>query len=161
MRRHYRRSGLRGFLASLLLITALPTLAGVDDGLSALEAGNYGKALQELREPAQTGDPRAQNGMGVLLSLGKGIKKDLFQARQWFTKSAERGDQAGQFNLGVMLLNGVGGDQDVATACMWFHLSATQGYADARDGLEVCRSMLKKKDFTRTKKMAEEWSPKP
>ncbi len=105
------------FLALLVTISviAIGTTARGADYDAALHAANkrdYVAAAQEFHGLANQGDPRGENGLGVLHANGLGVRKDEKLAAQWFRKAAEKGHRAGQNNLGELYLSGRGVDQD-------------------------------------------------
>ena len=80
-------------------------------------------------------DATAQNKLGMMYMLGKGVAQDYAQALDWFQKSADQGNAAAQCNLGWMYQNGKGVAQDYAQALDWFQKSAAQGNAAAENKL--------------------------
>ncbi|MBR4738049.1 MAG: sel1 repeat family protein, partial [Rhodocyclaceae bacterium] len=83
-------------------------------------------ALKTLEKAAEKGDARAQNSLGVLYDIGKGVPQDKRTAKAWYEKAAAQGFAGAQFNLGVMYRNGEGGAQDYAQAHKWFEQAAEQ-----------------------------------
>jgi serine/threonine protein kinase/TPR repeat protein len=57
-----------------------------------------------------------------------GVKKDFFQAREWFLKAAQLGSTWGQYNYAYLCQMGLGGPSDTVAAREWF--------ARSRPGLE-------------------------
>lgn len=76
-----------------------PVWAGVDEGLAAAEAGNFVKALKELRPFADKGNADAQYYLGVMYDNGNGVQQDRAQAVGWYRKAAELGHVGAQYNL--------------------------------------------------------------
>lgn len=122
-------------LAALLLCG--PCYAGFDEGVSAYDAGNYGKALQELRPLASQGDARSQYAMGVMYEYGRGVEKNQSLAAQWYTKAARQGNTDAQYNLGVMYEQGYGVKKDFRLAANWYGKAAQAGDIDALSNLGV------------------------
>ena len=63
------------------------------------------KALEELKEKANAGDPEAQFDLGRKYLSGskeEGVPKDVEEGLKWHLKSAEQGFAPAQFNLGVI-----------------------------------------------------------
>lgn len=123
--------------AAFLLFLAGPALADpYSDGVNALNAGNYAKALQLLRPLAEKGDARAQWKLGLMHHLGLGVKEDDNRAREWLTKSADQGNTDAQYQLGHMYTFGFGipkaeTDPDLK-AVQWYFKAAVQGHSEAQ-----------------------------
>ena len=100
----------------------------------------------KLRTDAETGDAKAQNGLGVMYYTGEAISKDASgktlsndpeKAAAWFHRSAAQGYADAQFNLGLLYANGEGVPKDPAKAVDLFQKAANQGNADAQNNLGV------------------------
>lgn len=57
------------------------------------EQGDLNCKFHLLLKAAKLGDIRAQNNVGCAYLEGKGIEKDMSQARYWFRTSAEQGHE--------------------------------------------------------------------
>lgn len=121
-------------LAFALAITS-PANAGFDEGIAALETGNFMIALREFRPLAEKGNANAQLGLGLMYAEGKGVAQDYKEAVNWIRKAAMQGDVDAQYSLGAMYFNGRGLAQDHKEAVNWFHKAATQGDASAQYNL--------------------------
>jgi len=106
--------------------------AGLQDGITAYQKGNYPAALKELRPLADNGDAKAQAILGEIYDSGKGVLQNHAEAASWYRKAAEQGDAGAQTTLGVMYENGVGVPQDNKEAVSWYQKAAEQGYAEAQ-----------------------------
>lgn len=130
------------FCLTLALVSAL-TLnlplahAGFDEGAAAFGAGDYAKALSEIRPLAEKGDPRCQYSMGVLYENGFGVEKNPQQAAAWYLKAAEQGNSDAQYNLGAMNEHGVGIPVNYVEAARWYRPAAEVGDVDALSNLGV------------------------
>jgi len=108
----------------------------------------------KLRKDAESGDAKAQNGLGVMYYTGEAISKDTSgktlnndpeKAAAWFHRSAaqgyaaEQGNVDAQNNLGVMYYSGEGVPRDTAKAAEWFKKAAAQGNADAQANLDAMK----------------------
>ena len=100
----------------------------------------------KLRKDADSGDPKAQNGLGVMYYTGEAISKDSSgrilsndpeTAAAWFHRSAAQGYADAQFNLGLMYANGEGVSKDSAKAIELFQKAADHGNVDAQNNLGV------------------------
>ena len=109
----------------LLIVGALLSLGQVanagpyEDGLAAYKQRDYATALKLLRPLAEQGNAAAQNVLGVMYEIGRGVPQDDMEAVKWFRLSAEQGDAAAQTSLGVMYDNGQGVPQDYKEAVRW------------------------------------------
>lgn len=106
-----------------------------EEGKAASKKGDYPTALKIYRELADQGVAKAQNNLGCMYALGKGIPQDLKEAVTWYRKSAEQGLPEGQNNLGSCYSNGEGVSQDFTEAFFWLSLAASQtrDFAENRD----------------------------
>jgi len=112
-------------VTSLVLITA-PLLASsalagpsFEDGIAALNVGDYPKAIQILRSLGERKDARAQSVLGAMYHAGLGVPVDYKEAQRWYLLAAEQGDPGAQFNLGIMYTKGQGVPQDFQEARSW------------------------------------------
>lgn len=101
-------------------------------------AANPVEAAKWYRKAAEQGHPYAQFSLGLALSNGDGVKKDLVEAISWYRKSAEGGADKAQFNLGNAYWNGKGAPQDYVEAAKWYRKAAEQGMAQAQLCLAEC-----------------------
>jgi len=85
------------------------------------------KAAQWFRRAAEHGLPSAQNTLGVLLSNGDGVRKNVAQALSWFRKAFHAKDACAAQNLAITYRE-IG---DLRTAVKWFRKSADAGDGDA------------------------------
>src|SRR6478735_3921383 len=111
-------------LVAPLAFISTPAQAGFDEVAAAFAAGDYTKALNEIRPLAEKGDPRCQYSMGVLYENGFGVTKDPQQAAAWYLKAAEQGNSDSQFNLGAMHEHGVGIPVNYVEAAHWYRPAA-------------------------------------
>jgi TPR repeat protein len=94
-------------------------------------------AAHWTQKAADTGDPQAEDELGTLYRLGKGVEPDLARvallarAREWYRKAGEQGYAPAQNNLGMMYRLGAGGPPDYERAFGWLHRAADNGVATA------------------------------
>ena len=79
---------------------------------SAFNSKDYSKALALLKPLAEKGNPRAQNGLGLIYDRGLGVPKNLNEASKWYRKAAEQGYILAQSYLGSMYAKGEGVPKD-------------------------------------------------
>ena len=127
------------FLAVLLIA---PVSAGqLEDAATAYAKQDYPTALKLWRRLAEKGNAEAQNRIGTMYYLGKGVKQDETEAVKWFRRAADRGYANAQINLAVAYREGHGGvKRDLAQAAKWYRRAAEQGNALAQNNLAVMYS---------------------
>ena len=91
------------------------------------EQGKYEEAFAKYRALAEAGSITAQVFVGWMYHEGRGIKKDLDQAHQWYDKAADAGSPIGQFYLGMLYWI----EKKYQKALEWLEKSASQGYSPA------------------------------
>jgi len=127
-------------IASLLCLsitTSSPSWAGFQEGLTALEEGNYAKAVSLFTPLAEDGNFKAQFNLGLCYHKGKGGLNDPQRAAMWYRLAAGKGDPRAQYNLGLMYMKGAGVGEDYSQAGRWFLQAAQQGYARAQYNLSI------------------------
>jgi len=84
--------------------------------------------ISQLRVKADSGDPDAENDLGVRYRMGEGVEKDKEEAVRWYRKAAKHGSAAAMFNLGAAYYNGdgVGVDDVVSHGSYWQKRRDTQ-----------------------------------
>jgi TPR repeat protein len=97
------------------------------DGVSALQAGQYAVALDAWQKPAEAGDARCQYGLGYLYQFGLGTDPDNAQATAWYQKAAAQHYPDALYALGLMWESGRAGKQDRAKALILYREAATTG----------------------------------
>ena len=60
------------------------------------------------RKAAEQGSAEAQNNLGLMFVLGRGVPQNDAEAVKWYCKAAEQGYAAAQFNLSEMRRQGRG-----------------------------------------------------
>jgi septal ring-binding cell division protein DamX len=53
------------------------------------DSGNYPLAFQEVKAPAEDGDPNAQYALGYMYYYGKGTQQDITLGKYWIQKAAD------------------------------------------------------------------------
>lgn len=124
---------------ALLLIAAVPSAAAVapppsvQSGVEAWRVGDYAAAVAIWRPFAQAGDPDALFNLGQAYKLGRGVPKDLAQARNYYRQAANRGNLPGQANLGILLFQA----GEKPEAIRWLRQAADRGELRAQYVLGV------------------------
>lgn len=101
-------------------------------GVKAYQQGEFRRAFDAWSLGAYEGDIEAQYNLGVLYLEGRGVERNLDQARNWFLKAARKQHLEAQYNLGHMALSGMGMEKDVNVALKWWQQAAQGGYAQAQ-----------------------------
>ena len=83
--------------------------------------------IAKLQQLADSGDPAAQNELGVRYRIGTDVDKDPAKAIPWFLKAAKQGYAKAYFNLGAAYYNGDGVPVNDQNYCAWFIFSADAG----------------------------------
>lgn len=107
-------------------------LAGFDEGLAAVEAGDYAAALGEFTPLAEAGDSEAQYQLAILHKDGLGTARDDDEAARLYRMAADQELSAAQLGLGQMYAYGQGVDYDAVEAVVWYRRAAEQGLAEAQ-----------------------------
>lgn len=124
-------------LAALLAMSAPGVAADFDTAAASFAAGDYARALAELKPLAEQGDARGEYSLGVMYENGFGVPKDLAEAARWYRKAADQGNTDAQFNLGAMNEHGVGMPVNHAEAARLYRPAAEAGDIDALSNLGV------------------------
>lgn len=88
---------------------------------------NQRKAVRWFRRAAEHGSSPAQNTLGVLLSNGEGLRKDVDAALAWLRKAFRAGDPCAAQNMAITYRE-IG---DLRAAVKWFRKSSEAGDGDA------------------------------
>jgi hypothetical protein len=82
------------------------------------------KAVQLYRQAATQGHAIAQNDLGYMYLVGRGVARDYSEALRLFRQAAAQGEPVAYQNLGVMYEYGHGVDQNIAEAQRWYAKAA-------------------------------------
>ncbi|MSO64409.1 MAG: sel1 repeat family protein [Alphaproteobacteria bacterium] len=86
--KHLLRIVLVSFVASFALAT--PSAAGpFEDGVAAVNRGDFATALRLFRPLADQGFSAAQSDLGVMYENGQGVPQDDAEAVKWFRKGVK------------------------------------------------------------------------
>lgn len=155
LRLHKRAGGSRATLLALLVVLTFAPLtghaisrdateqnqtsdasqSGYEVGQSAYAAGRFIDALRIWRPLADSGDPRAAFGLGLLYDLGEGVGQDAAAAYVWYRRAAEAGFALAEFNIAVMCDSGLGTPRNPAEAAVWYASAAAHGNSRAEYNL--------------------------
>jgi TPR repeat protein len=110
-------------------------LAGFVEGATAYNARNYALALKEITPLAKAANHDAEQLLGLMYYMGRGVARDYRQAFFWSQKAAAAGKADAQYLIGAMYYTGNAVPLDQRQAVWWFHKAAEQGHADAQHAL--------------------------
>jgi TPR repeat protein len=125
------------FLFTLLIVSFELAYAGLDEGVSAYERGDYSTAYEEFFQLANDGDSTAQYNLGLLYEQGLGVQYNRDKAVSWYTAAAEGGHSDAQLIIGDLFIEGYWGEEDFIQASEWYRLAAEQSLAEAQRKLGI------------------------
>jgi TPR repeat protein len=128
---------LTGALIAVTLHVSIAMAGTLEDGETAVQAGNFATALRVFRELADEGNASAQHWLGFMYYYGAGVPQNYTIAAKWYLKAAEQGDFLAQTDLGLMYAGGKGVTQNYGEALKWLRPAADQGYAVAQYNLGI------------------------
>lgn len=122
------------------------------------------EAQKWLRAAADKGHAQAQDRLGTLYALGKGVKQDYKEAQKWYASAEKSGLPLARFHLGLLEWQGslgprslekayawcekaaeglwplaYKGDAEALVALSWMLLEGIGRPQDAKKALELCR----------------------
>lgn len=92
-------------------------------------AVDHGEAFRWAMKAARRGHPIAQHNVASAYFDGRGVDKDLEQARYWYQQAAEQGFAHSQWSLAEMYLKGDGVAPNREEAVKWLTKSLVQNHA--------------------------------
>jgi TPR repeat protein len=135
------------------LLIALTVVIGV--ALRAQQATSVGGLpIAELQKLAETGDPAAQNELGVRYRLGADVEKDPAKAVTWYLKAARQGYTKAYFNLGAAYYNGDGVPVNTDNSCAYFIFASDAGDDRGSEALARTRREYSVKEMNRCEVLA-------
>lgn len=75
----------------------------------------------------------ASYDLAVCYELGRGVKKSLPVALEYYMRSALQGDAQAHFEVGRCFFFGIGTSKNVAAGKLWMKKAESLGYIDTRD----------------------------
>jgi hypothetical protein len=123
--------------------------------------------LDQLQQLANSGDPAAQNAMGLRYASGDGLAQDEKKAVFWFTKAAENGNVKAQVALGARYWAGRGLEPSLSQAYFWTVLARAAGDKNSKTFAEFLAGHMTRPQAAAIEQQANIWyeqhesSPKP
>ena len=99
------------FFITLYMFLSLPSITfsqDFNDGLSAIENGDYEEAAKIFLVAAEKGDKHAQHCLGVLFDKGLGVKQNHKESFKWLDMAAKQGLSQAKFDLGILIYHNKG-----------------------------------------------------
>ena len=96
---------------------------------------DFSYAAWLFHSAAKKGHVGAQEQLGMVYNMGRGVNKDNSKAAFWFGKAAEHGNSNAQRDLALLYLEGYGVEKDIKKAKYLLHQSALQGNEYAQSDL--------------------------
>src|SRR6266704_1974029 len=91
-----------GILFVALALAGTAVAGPLEDGVEAINRGDYATALQLLRPLAEKGDPAAQINLGNMYFDGNGVPQDNGESVKWYLLAAGQGSADAQIALGFL-----------------------------------------------------------
>ena len=106
--------------------------------------------IAQLQKLAESGDPAAENELGVRYGLGFDVEKNPTLSMEWFHKAAKQGYGRALFNIGAASYN----DDSVAgtrrPAMYWFLLAEDAGDVSGKEAVAHMQSEMSSTDLNAT-----------
>jgi tetratricopeptide (TPR) repeat protein len=113
------------------LLALFIVISGCSPGKQAALDPAAQRAMDDLRENAEAGDPAAQWRLGTKYDSGVGVPRDGAEAEKWYRRAAESGYAKAQNSLG----SAYQADRRYSEAVGWYQKAADQGDALALNNL--------------------------
>jgi TPR repeat protein len=88
--------------------------------------------LERLTALANSGNPQAQQDLGLKYAEGNGVLRDPKQAALWLERSASAGMPNAQYHIARMYQKGTGVPSDMNKSYQWYLKAARQGHVRAQ-----------------------------
>ena len=104
-----------------LVSSPASTIAGpVEDGIAALDRGQFPQAYQAFLKGANAGNAEAQVQLATMLIDALGVRRDHGTAAKWLKAAADRGHRYAMYRLGRLFEDGQTGEPDITQAVQWY-----------------------------------------
>jgi len=126
-------------LCALMLLAAGPVVAFdatpeqnllVEQGVAFYDDEEFEKAKAILLPLAESGHPKAMNIVGLMTKYGKGFRKDVVLACDWYERSAKAGYSSAMYNMSICY-DGKGRVADTVLSRDWLLKASAHGYIPA------------------------------
>jgi|HubBroStandDraft_6_1064221.scaffolds.fasta_scaffold644307_1 TPR repeat protein len=143
-----------GIALIALLLCGQARAGPLEDGVEAVDRGDYATALRLLRPLAEKGNPDAQINLGNMYFDGNGVPQDNAESVRWYLLAADQGSADAQIALGFLYEYGEAVPQDYVQAHKWFDLAGSRLYRD------TLAAKMTPAQIAEAQKLAREWKPK-
>lgn len=130
---------LQGVVAALVLAFSItltgPASADIDQGFTALQAGQFDEARAVFTAEAEAGNVIGEFMLGVMAEQGFGQAQDAAQAFSWYKSAADKGMASAAFNLARFYMHGNGTAKDIGKARDYLLQAAESGHGKAMHNL--------------------------
>lgn len=110
--------------------------AGVEEGLAAVEKGDYETARKEFETASAHGSAEAKYHLGALYHGGFGVQRSRGKAAELYRDAAIAGVTEAEFAIGLFHHRGWGGlEKNPDIAVEWYTKAAEKGSIDAQHNL--------------------------
>jgi len=110
-------------------------VANLNEGVDALNKGDYETAIKHFDLLAKHGSANAQFYIGKMYEKGISFKQNDYWAHHWINKAAQLGLPDAQYTLGYFYRNGVGVVKDSTQTVKWFNKAGRKGHPKAQFNL--------------------------
>ena len=93
---------------------------------------DHEKALDSFRKAVEAGYDLSVYEVGTIHYKGRGVAKDLEEARIWFETGSGRQQVDCKFMLGFMLVRGEGGPKEFCSGMVLIEAAASEGHWQAK-----------------------------
>ena len=122
---------------ALMLLSALPAVAGMTEGLGYFDNQQYAQAFAEFKPLADKNDERAQYYVAYMYLNGYGTTQDEERGLTYLQKSSDQGFEKAMAMMGYFLSEGLHLPQDKEKAFELYTKAAEKGDDDALLNLGV------------------------
>jgi TPR repeat protein len=143
-----------GIALIALLLCGQAWAGPLEDGVEAVNRGDYAAALRLLRPLAENGNPDAQINLGNMYFDGNGVPQDNAESVKWYLLAADHGSADAQIALGFLYEYGEAVPQDYVQAHKWFDVAGSSLYRD------TLAAKMTPAQIAEAKELAREWKPK-
>ncbi len=109
-----------------------------------------------VQTKAEAGDVEAQNNLGAMYYLGKGVEEDFKEAVKWYQKAADQGDAMAQTSCAVMYYKGEEVEQNYVTAYAWCNIAATNSGEVAKEDKSIFAKEMDPEQIAETEELVKE-----
>jgi TPR repeat protein len=167
------RKSLGAVLAAIVLFvsfTATAVAGPFEDAQETFNRGSESAAFELLLPLAEHGDVRAQELLGYMYFVGRGVHRDSAEAAKWYLAAANQGSYEAQREIGLLYMDGNGVPQDYIEAYKWCTIALAQ--QKKPEGLEILNpfwfiqtlnkfsAKMTPAQIAEAQKLAREWKPK-